>query len=164
MSNAPVPAAAEGMPALSRRTFLATTSVAVAASLPGCSLMSPAAASILKAAPYVPAGPALVSGPDADLRTVCGFAHRLAEAYEACCAADEDDPTLDDLADIEREAVEWIAKTPATSPAGLVAKAEAMRLRLPRDTAGNLALRYAGPSDMLAWSLADDVARLAGHV
>lgn len=37
-----------------RRAFLASATVAVAASLPGCSLMSPAAASIIKAAPYVP--------------------------------------------------------------------------------------------------------------
>lgn len=40
----------------SRRSFMSTAAVAAAASLPGCSAMSPAAASIIKAAPYLPCG------------------------------------------------------------------------------------------------------------
>jgi hypothetical protein len=39
---------------LHRRTFLNTAAVAAAASIPGCMAVAPAAASICKAAPYVP--------------------------------------------------------------------------------------------------------------
>jgi hypothetical protein len=79
MSNVRVGAAAEGMPASSRRSFLATTSVAVVASLPGCSLMSPAAASILNAAPYMPAEPGKASVSDDILM-------RLGQAFDQALA------------------------------------------------------------------------------
>jgi hypothetical protein len=160
MPNAPVAAAATGLPAPSRRSFFATAAVAAAATLPGCSLMTPAAASILKAAPYVPAGPGVVTGPDADLRTVCDFAHRVAETYDHC-TADDDDAILDALAKIEGEAAARIAKSPATTLSGLAAKAEVLRLWLPRNRDGELDLRHADRADVLAWSLADDIARLA---
>jgi hypothetical protein len=75
----------------SRRSFLSTATVAVAASLPGCSIVSPAAASICKAAPYIPA-----ASPDAEIVTLCADFLRLdtehAAAWEECNSLSSDDP------------------------------------------------------------------------
>lgn len=98
---------------------------------------------------------------DATLAEVFRFSQRLNRDYEKRCLADEDDPSLCDLADIENEALQWIAANPAAGFAGLRTKADAPRSRLPM-TPGTTELSplYADIKDRLALSLIEDLMRL----
>lgn len=98
---------------------------------------------------------------DATLAEVFRFSQRLNRDYEKRCLADEDDPSLCDLADIENEALQWIAANPAEGFAGLKTKADALRSRLPMDPGTNeLSPLYADIKDRLALSLIEDLVRL----
>lgn len=146
--------------ASSRRAFLSLASAALAGGRIPLAAASVAGASTTAASALYDPGHRF-TGPDADLLTVCGFAARLRRDRDAKRTVNEEDPDLDLFADIESEALEWIAKHPATTPAGLSAKAEAMRTWLPPDAKGGLHPEIASTGDRLAWSLADDLARLA---
>lgn len=98
--------------AIARRSFLATASVAVAASLPGCTLMSPAAASISKGSPRLP-----VHDPLAAL--IAEYRARLAE-FQARAATEEWDALFAATYGPPLEAL-WHATPEPTSPAGLAA-------------------------------------------
>jgi hypothetical protein len=139
------------------KSLFGSVALAAPAMLPGCAI-APAAAAVRRSAPYVPGA----ESPDHDLIEVCGFVGRLHLDYEARCVLDEDDPDLNALAEIEREGMEWIRRHPALTLDGLSAKAEAMRLHLPKDGQGNFSALYSSPAEAAAWSLADDIARLAG--
>lgn len=95
-----------------RRAFLASATVAVAASLPGCSLMSPAAASIIKAAPYVP-------GSDPLAALIAEYRARLAD-FHARAETEDWDALLADTYGPPLQTL-WHATPEPTSMAGVAA-------------------------------------------
>lgn len=125
------------MSALNRRAAIkgVLASVAVPAAVSGCA-MSPAAAAICKAAPYLPAPLNFASGagssPDAKLFELCAQFHRLnaaeAAVFERYCSLPEDSPEAKALSDEFDEQYEiWAAvsdacyETAPRTPAGAAA-------------------------------------------
>ena len=107
---------------LHRRTFLNTAAVAAAASIPGCMAVAPAAASICKAAPYVPAAS---PAPDPVFAAIARW-RPLRESLDQVLESEDDD-------EIERHwlpanaALTAIYETEPTTPAGLMALMLIMR-------------------------------------
>lgn len=105
----------------SRRAFLNTAAVAAAATLPGCMAVAPAAASICKAAPYIPD----VENPDPVLAAIDRWRPLQSRLKEALDGNDEDEinrhwrPAYD--------ALTAIYETEPTTPAGLMAIMVVMR-------------------------------------
>ena len=95
-----------------RRAFLNTAAVAAAASLPGCTLMSPAAASILKAAPYIPAADPVFAAIERwlPLQAVLDAAYAI-----------EDEAEIDRHWGAANEALTEIYEVEPTTPEGLIA-------------------------------------------
>jgi hypothetical protein len=138
-----------------RRAFLNTATVAAAASLPGCMVVAPAAASICKAAPYLPAAD------DAHLTMACQYAIEARRGHEAICTAmDEQDPARGGLLDKCRSDVALgmalAIRLAAGTNEGLEAKARLLVARFPLAPDGS---HYDCPSpdELLALSMAADI-------
>jgi hypothetical protein len=102
--------------------------------------------------------------PDESLVLVAAFARSLNAEYDRRCRTDDKDAKLDDLADLESEAVYFLAKHPASTLPGLAAKASMLQARASHPPVQEDLRTELNADDALSYSLLRDVVALAGSV
>ncbi|CAH1656933.1 hypothetical protein BOSEA31B_11482 [Hyphomicrobiales bacterium] len=102
--------------------------------------------------------------PDESLILVSAFARSLNAEYDQRCRVDDKDAKLDDLADLESEAVYFLANHSASTLAGLAAKASMLQARTSHLPVKGDLRKELSADDALSYSLLRDVIALAGVV
>lgn len=102
--------------------------------------------------------------PDESLILVSAFARGLNAEYDRRCRVDDKDAKLDGLADLESEAIYFLANYPAKTLPGLAAKAAMVQARAPHLAAMSGGRDELNADDALSYSLLRDVVALAGAV
>lgn len=102
--------------------------------------------------------------PDEGVILVSTFARSLNSEYERRCRLNPHDEKLPELADLEADAVYFVANDAATTLPGLAAKAALLQLRVPHLSDQHEKREAKNADDVLTFSLIRDVIALAGAV